>query len=407
MTHLQAARRLRAGLALTLVAAGLTPGGAAAAAPGPCGGAPQIADVTGDGHHSNTDVVSAWFAESAGRLQAVVRVHIAVWEPIHDDSDAAGFAVLWTSGGGETRYVRAEAPRGAPVRFDFGTWTLAGGFMSAGATTGATTTGTGGTVTIDIPAGAATAPGAVLARPFVLTYDGMTGADAHWVDRAPGGVTPAGNEFGADVVAGSCAASGLPVTPGAPGTGSNTGTPGDAPGAPGTSRVPGTTAVVLQGPSAIRGGGPVRVTGHVAPARAGIPVVLTSSAGRPRTHTVVTRANGRYALTLPITETTRLRAVADGLGSQTLTVTVRSIVALAFRRLRDGRALVTGTVRPALPGHVLLLRANAITPSAMTSARRGRFRLLMRRPIPGRYQAVYIPSGARAERSTSKTGVIR
>jgi hypothetical protein len=151
----------------------------------------------------------------------------------------------------------------------------------------------------------------------------------------------------------------------------------------------------------------VRVTGRVVPARSGVPVVLTAAATRTGTRTAVTGADGRYAFTLPVTETTRLRAVADGLGSQTLTVTVRSTVAFTARRLRDGRVLVTGTVLPALPGRVLLLRRDAITPSAKTSARGGRFRLLLRRPIPGRYQAVYIPSGARAERSTSTTGVIR
>lgn len=403
MTRLQAVRRLGAGLALALVAAGL-PAGGAAAAPGPCGGVPQITDATGDGHHSNTDVVSAWLAESAGRLQAVVKVHIAVWEPVHDDSDAAGFALLWASGG-QTRYVRAEAPRGAPVRFDHGTWTLAGGFASAGATTGVTTTGTGGTVTIDVPADGGTAAGAVLARPFVLTYDGVTGTDTHWVDRAPGGVSPAGGEFGADVVVGAC---GLPApgAPGAPGTGPTT-VGGSLPGGGGGAAPARTTAILLQGPATVRGGGPVRVTGRVVPARAGVPVVLTAAATRTGTRTAVTGADGRYAFTLPVTETTRLRAVADGLGSQTLTVTVRSTVAFTARRLRDGRVLVTGTVLPALPGRVLLLRRDAITPSAKTSARGGRFRLLLRRPIPGRYQAVYIPSGARAERSTSTTGVIR
>ena len=45
----------------------------------------------------------------------------AIWEPAHDDSDAAGFAVLYTAGG--PRYVRVEAPRGAAPRYDHGTWT--------------------------------------------------------------------------------------------------------------------------------------------------------------------------------------------------------------------------------------------------------------------------------------------
>lgn len=149
------------------------------------------------------------------------------------------------------------------------------------------------------------------------------------------------------------------------------------------------------------------MTGRVVPARAGVAVALTSAASRTQTRTVVTGADGRFAATLQVRETTRLRAVADSLGSQTLTVTVRSIVTFTSQRLNDGRTLVTGTVRPALPGRVLLLRWDAISPSAKTSARGGRFRLLLRRARPGRYQAVYIPSGARAERSTSNTGVIR
>ena len=48
-----------------------------------------------------------------------------------------------------------------------------------------------GTVTLDVPAVAA---GTVLARPFVLTYDGERRRRPHWVDRAPGGVTPDGTD---------------------------------------------------------------------------------------------------------------------------------------------------------------------------------------------------------------------
>ena len=181
---------------------------AAAAIPPPCGAA-QITDAAGDGHHDNTDVTAAWLAEADGRLQAVIRPRAAVWEPVHDDSDAAGFAFLYTAGGA-TRYVRAEAPRGAPVRFDHGTWTLAGGFASDGPTAGEAVAGPGGAVAIDLPAVPA---GTVLARPFALTYDGATGTAPHWVDRAPGGVDPAGTEVGADFVAGSCAAPGPGGTP--------------------------------------------------------------------------------------------------------------------------------------------------------------------------------------------------
>ena len=155
----------------------------AAAAPAPCGGVPQITDVAGDGHHGNTDVVSAWLSEDAGRLQAVIPPARRGGEPAHDDSDAAGFALLYTAGG-QLRYVRGEAVRGAPVRFDHGTWSAAGGFASAGPVAGLAEADA---LVIDVPGVAA---GTVLARPFVLTYDGGPATDPHWVDRAPGGTDP-------------------------------------------------------------------------------------------------------------------------------------------------------------------------------------------------------------------------
>lgn len=143
------------------------------------------------------------------------------------------------------------------------------------------------------------------------------------------------------------------------------------------------------------------------PARAGVPVELTVRTRETATARLTTAADGSFSIALPIDETTRLRAVAQGIGSQTLTLTVRSTVRVTVKRLRDGRTRVTGTVRPALPGRVLLLRTTSARPSATTSAAGGRFTFTFRRPRPGRYQAVYIPSGARAERSTSNTGVIR
>ena len=41
----------------------------------------QISDDSGDGHHANTDVLSAWFSEQAGALQAVVKVSSATGCP--------------------------------------------------------------------------------------------------------------------------------------------------------------------------------------------------------------------------------------------------------------------------------------------------------------------------------------
>ena len=254
--------------------------GAAAAAPPPCGGVPQITDAAGDGHHANTDVVAAWLAESSGRVQAVIQPRVAVWEPAHDDSEAAGFALLYELAG-QVRYVRAEALRSAPVRFDHGTWTRSGGFARTGATTGAAVAGAGGTVTIDVPG---VLPGTVLARPFVLTYDGG-GAEPHWVDRAPGGVLPESIEHGADFVAGSCSG------------------PGGGPGGPG----PGggaITAVQLQAPRRLVGGGTAMVEGRVVPARAGVDVVLTATARRARVRRATTQADGTFSRLLPIAETT-------------------------------------------------------------------------------------------------------
>lgn len=363
--------------------AGFSP--VAVAAPSACGGSPQIVDVAGDGHHPNTDVVAAWLSEQAGSLQAVIQPRVAVWEPAHDDSEAAGFAFLFETGDGLVRYVRAEAPRG-PARFDYGTWTEAGGFLSAGATTGVTETGAGGAVTIDVPAASGAVAGVVLRRSFVLTYDGMTGAEAHWVDRGPGGVTPAGSEFGADFVVGSCTAR----------------APGEQPGPVVT------TAVTLgRTPATLVVGKTVRFAGTVSPPRAGVRVTVTLTGRRAVRRTVTTAADGRWSVRVAVRETSTVRAASGQIASTTRTIVMQSRTRISVRRLRDGSALVLGSVRPRLPGRVLWLAADAVRPSTTARARDGRFRLRIRDPRPGRYQAVYIPLGDRAERSTSNTGVIR
>jgi hypothetical protein len=355
----------------------------ASAAPAPCGGAVQVSDAAGDGHHNNTDVLSAWFSEAGGRLQAVVRVRQAVWEPAHDDSDAAGFAVLFTTGG-VRRYVRVEAPRGAALRYDHGTWTEAGGFVSAGATTGEVTTGTGGTATIDVPGAAS---GTVLAQPFVLTYDGATAGVPHWVDRAPGGVSPSEASFGADYVVGACAAGGS----------AGAGGPGAA-----------TSAVVLDTPRRVVGAGKAKLRGRVVPGAAGVAVKLTLTArGRTVVRRVTTGAGGAFAVSVPVSERTTVSAAAAGLRSQTQSIAVRSTVRLRLRGLAGGSVRVTGKVSPKLPGRILLLGADAVDPVATTKARKGRFALRLSRLRSGRYQVVFIPSGARAERSTSNAGAIR
>lgn len=362
----------------------------AAAPPAPCNAAPQITDANGDGHHASTDVLAAWFSEAAGHLQAVIQVRAGTWVPEHDDAEVngSGYALLFTVNG-QTQFVRATAPppEDGPVRYDFGTYTRGSGFVSAGATTGAVEAGTGGTVTIDIPAVTGAVTGAALATPFVLTYDGITAGVPDWVDHAPGGDSPDDTAVGADYRVGSCAAG-------------PTGTPTPTGPAP-------ITGVQLSATKRITGGGTATVSGKVSPARAGVAVALTRAAHSSVTTRLTTQADGSFSARIPVKETTRLRAVADRVGSQTLTVTVRSTVRITVRRLRSGTTRVTGTVRPALPGRVLWLRTTSATPSARGSASYGRLTFSFKHPRRGRYQAVFIPSDDRAERSTSNTGVIR
>lgn len=378
---------LAAGVLSLAAFVALSAGTAAAAPPAPCDNAPQITDPKGDGHHANTDVTAAWLTESGGRLQAVIEVANALWEPAHDDSDSAGAALLYELGG-QTRYVRVVMPRGSAPAFDVGTWTAAGGFAQTGATTGTLTTGAGGSATIDVPAVPA---GTTLARPFVLSYDGAELVTPHWVDAAPGGVDPATAAFGADFVAGAC---GSTPPPG------STPTPVD----PGAVR---TTAIALKAPRKLTGSRRATVSGRVTPARAGVSVEITVSGRKDAVRRVTTAADGSFKVAVPISETSRVRAVAEGIGSQTLTVQMQSKVRITVRHLKSGTVVVYGTTSPKLSGRILLLRTNAVKATARTTARDGKFELRLKRPQRGRYQAVFIPSGDRAERSTSNTGVIR
>jgi hypothetical protein len=382
-----------------------TSSAASAAAPAPCNGTPQITDVRGDGHHPNTDVTAAWFSEAAGRLQAVIQVDVADWKPAHEDSSSAGAALLFRVGG-VVRYVRIQLfPTAAPT-FDHGTWTRSGGFASQGATTGAVTIDAGGTATIDVPAATGATAGVTLGGPFVLTYDGASGGDLHWVDRAPGGVSPDTTETGADYVVGSCGAagggSGTPIVPGGP----------TAPGGTGGSGAPAgtapTSAVAITARRLVVGGGTVKVTGKASPGRAGVPVTVTTTAGkRSRTATTTTRDNGAWAVRVPITETSTVKATVEGVGSETKTVQVRSTVRILKVAKRRGRVVLTGRVSPRLPGRVLLLRGEAVRPTKTVRAAAGRFTVVLNAPKRGRYKAVFIPTGERAERSTSNTKSIR
>ena len=102
-----------------------------------------------------------------------------------------------------------------------------------------------------------------------------------------------------------------------------------------------------------------------------------------------------------------MRAVAEGLGSQTLTVQMFSKVRVKLRTLKSGTVVVSGTTSPKL-GRPHPVAAQQRRPGQRAHHRAQRpLPLRLKQPRPGRYQAVFIPSGDRAERSTSNTGVIR
>ena len=353
------------------------------APPPPCLSA-QITDSASndDGHHPGTNLVSGWFSEAAGRLQAVIAVRSGEWRPEHDDADFSAYALLFTTGG-QTRYVRVRAAQDGSLSYDYGTYPSTGTFVSLGSTIGVVegSVGSTGYATIDVPAATGATAGAVLAAPFALTYHQIGGAP-EWVDHAPGGAGPNDPARGADYVVGSCGG-GTPPTR--------------------------TVAVQLSAPARLTGGGNASVTGSIVPARGGIQVAVTRTAYRSSVvHMTTTMADGTFALTLPVKETTRLRAVAEDIGSQTVTITMRSTVKLSVRRLRSGVTRFTATVRPWLPGRVLLLKTTAFRPTATTRRlRRGKFTFNLRRVTRGRYQAVFIPANGRATRSTSKAVRVR
>jgi hypothetical protein len=214
-------------------------------------------------------------------------------------------------------------------------------------------------------------------------------------------VTPSEAVFGADYVVGSC----QPNGPAAGGGTAGSGTVGAS--AP-TMR---TTALALITRRRLVGSGRVRAAGRVVPARGCATVVVTAKASGSSKPPVVryarTLSDGSYVVSLPLSETSTISAVGDGINAQTRVITVHSAVRMRPRRLKGGKTVVSGFVTPRLPGRVLLLRTNAAAPSATTRTRNGHFRFAARRLPRGRYQAVFIPSGNRAERSTSASGAIR
>jgi hypothetical protein len=378
--------RSLAALALCALALGVGVSAASAAAPQPCGGVPQITDVSGDGHHPSSDVLAAWFSEEAGRLQAVIKVRSSTWEPEHEEAEenGSGFAMIFGIAG-QLHYVRARAwPHGEkPVSFDYGTFANGSWFTSVGPTAGEVVhAAVGGTATIDVPEATGAVPGATLSGPFVLTYDGITAGLPDWVDRAPGGTGPSDGARGADYVVGACNAS--------------------------SAR---TVAVQLIAPANLRGSGKARITGRVVPARGGVAIDLSrrGKVGRNRVLHLTSAADGRFAASVRVREVTRLSAVAEGISSQTLTIDVRSRTKVRARALPSGATLISGRIDPALPGRLLLLAANEVRPSAVCAAhgKRFRFRLRPGTLAPSSYQVVYIPRKGRAERSTSNTVRVR
>lgn len=365
----------------------------AAEPPAACTSGRTLTDPAGDGHHPNTDITAGWLTETGGRLQAVLQVTTASWAPAHDDSDSASFAFLFGVGG-EIRFVRGEAPRTGPIVFDAGTWTSAGGFVRTTTTTGTTTDpGTGGAIVIDVPASIAPV-GARLSGPFALTWDGASGGVPHWVDAAPGGTTPETVSAGADYVVGACGGALGPSPTIAPGT-----------GAAGSTAL---TAVSLTAPRKIIGARSITLRGTVSPATAGVPVrvVQTTKVGAAEWPTT-TADDGAWSVTVRTKEQSTWRATAGGLGSSTETTRVVARVTASVRRTRSGGLVVTGTVSPQLPGRVLWLRTDAVTPSATTSAKSGRFTVRVARPRPGKYQALFLPSKSRAERGLSTRKTVR
>ncbi len=382
----QSNRIVTAGLGLLaillalLAAPATSSGGAPMAIPQPCLGVAQISDPTGDGHHVSTDVLSAWFSEDAGFLQAVIKVKATMPGPEHDDADVngAGLVMLFTVGG-QTKYVRATIPFASdgPPTFDYGTYPSTETFTPAGSTPGIVTTdGTNGYVVIDVPTATGAVTDALLDDPFVLTYDGIIGGNPTEVDHAPGGTAPTDSARGADYVVDSC---------------------GDDPDT--------TVAVQLSAPVKVKGAKKFAlVTGHVVPARLDVPVQLTREATQTTVTDLLSAADGSFSVTIPIRETTRVQATAETISSQTLTITSYSTVHIKIRKLGGGKARITGEVGPWLPGKLLLLHSTAFKPSQTTTKmKNGKFSFLLKRPRPGGFQVVFVPSNHRAERSTSNT----
>ena len=311
---------------------------------------------------------------------------VAVWEPAHDDSDAAGFALLYAVGG-ETRYVRGEAVRGAPVRFDHGTWTAAGGLQPARARSPASPSPAA--LVHRPPAGPRRdRPGAAV-RAHLRRRDGRRAALGRPRARARRRAGRHGvrrRRRGRQLRTGGSGRAGRP--------------PGGGHDHRGRARRPAARASAAAGSwsaAASRRRGPGSRSSSTATARR-----------RTVTRRAVTQADGTFSLRAarsarPPASGPSPRRSARRRGRSASCPACGSGCASAPAAPSPSRA---GS-GPPCPAACCCCGAAPSIPPRPAARRGGRFTLRLRAPRAGRYQVVFIPSGERAERSTSNTGVIR
>ena len=354
-------------------------GNVALVPPEECDPGVVINDPVGDGHHRPTDVTAGWLSEANGNLQAVIQVELGNWDAEHDESQVvAGYVFLFTKNG-ITRFVRLSVDEFFDDTYDYGTYNPANAvdpFTKDGDTTGSIEPLVGtpnpgtGTAIINVPTSVANDTD-LLTNNFMLTYDGLLGAGPTWVDVAPGGDLPNEAQPGPSFTVGSC------------------------------------TAVSIMGPASVKGAKTVNISGHVEPEADDTPVTITRQGLTTLVTTTQTDEHGAYSVQVPVRETTKIRATANGIDSQTRTITVRSTVKISAVRLRNGKTRITGVTGPWLPGRVQLIKTTAFSPAASKQIAGGKFSFPARRLSPGRWQVIYTPSGGRAVRSISPAVRVR
>ena len=177
----------------------------------------------------------------------------------------------------------------------------------------------------------------MLANPFVLTYDGVTGGVPDWVDHAPGGVAPNDPSFGADYVVGSCVADPPPADPGTP-------TPD-----PGTPPADHHRRCSCRRPLAARRRPRGRQRARRARRAAASPSASPAARRKTRVDRVTTAADGTFRARAPGTGVDAPAGRGRGHPLAGAAVVVALEGAHHVRRLASGITLVSGTTRPALP----------------------------------------------------------